>query len=334
MTKAKTNHSRRGKTRNGVTKSGKPDMRLKANRQKLLKPGNKPPKGRALKKVLKRPKSSYNVQSNPNIPHQGTAPVEVPTLVRDSLRWKQGTDLKQPMLDGRYRRAHEAYMRAMGIPARTAKAFVKAGHIPDEYFHAETYEGTETVEAPPPETVASFLSRSHDSAGNTIDGLKDSGTRRDFHGGAVRDGQLNKGRPSLVPYFAESRVNQWYEKGARKYAERNWEKGIPLSVYYDSARHHMDKWKAGFMDEDHLAAALWNLQCIVETEERIKRGILPPTLDDMPHTYEAFDDPDVFDVPKTSPGQLKQEYSMGKDGKMRQGLPEKLAGFDMGCRSV
>jgi hypothetical protein len=143
-------------------------------------------------------------------------------------------------------------------------------------------------------------------------GLKDSGERREVSTGAVRDASKLKGRPDLDCYFANRRVEVIYEKGAMKYAVRNWEKGMPLSWFYSSARRHMEKWKAGFVDEDHLAMARWNIDCAIETEERIKRGLLPAELDDLPHTYEGFSDPDVYDVKKSKPGQLQNEYLVGE----------------------
>lgn len=115
--------------------------------------------------------------------------------------------------------------------------------------------------------------------------LKDSGTRRKFETGAVRDGEQGKGRFDLLPYFPLKRYAQHMEKGAIKYAARNWEKGIPLSVFMNSAENHLQKLKAGFTDEDHAAAALWNIAGYIETEERIKRYILPKELDDMPRTF-------------------------------------------------
>lgn len=120
-------------------------------------------------------------------------------------------------------------------------------------------------------------------------GLKDSGTRREFTTGAQRDGVAGKGRFDLLPYWPQKRFAQHMEKGAIKYAARNWEKGIPLSVFLNSAENHVQKLKAGFTDEDHAAAALWNISCFIETEARIKAGLLPAELDDLPHTWAGKD---------------------------------------------
>lgn len=132
--------------------------------------------------------------------------------------------------------------------------------------------------------------------------LKDSGTRREFSTGAVRDVADGKGRCDLLPlvpvseamgsctlmqigmFMASEGTNHlrrailefcgerdWdlptamlevsihYEDGARKYAERNWEIGIPLHCFIDSAVRHYLKWRRGDNDEPHDRAVLWNL---------------------------------------------------------------------------
>lgn len=132
--------------------------------------------------------------------------------------------------------------------------------------------------------------------------LKDSGTRREFTTGAVRDVADGKGRCDLLPLVQVSdildsptllyisifmssgvtgnlrrailefcRERAWdlptamlevsihYEDGARKYAERNWEIGIPLHCFIDSAVRHYLKWRRGDTDEPHDRAVLWNL---------------------------------------------------------------------------
>lgn len=132
--------------------------------------------------------------------------------------------------------------------------------------------------------------------------IKDSGERRTFSTGSVRDVSEGKGRCDLLPlgiisdrlddkifmfieeYIRQGNVTslwfaldefigiddkQWYsvlldvskhyEAGAKKYAERNWEKGQPLHVYIDSGVRHYLKFKAGLTDEPHLRAFVWNI---------------------------------------------------------------------------
>lgn len=115
--------------------------------------------------------------------------------------------------------------------------------------------------------------------------LKDSGERRSFPTGAVRDAANGKARHDLIPVHALVLIGHQMRKGAEKYKERNWEMGMPLSVFFTSAENHMLKLIAGYDDEPHLAAALWNLACLAEGQERIKRGIWPAELDDLPKTY-------------------------------------------------
>jgi len=106
--------------------------------------------------------------------------------------------------------------------------------------------------------------------------LKDSGTRQKFGSGAVRDTQIGKGRFDLISPFALLRLARVYEKGAVKYTDRNWEKGIPISRFVDSAFRHLVQYMMGLEDEDHLAQAIWNLVAIAHLEE------LRPDLQDMP----------------------------------------------------
>ena len=159
--------------------------------------------------------------------------------------------------------------------------------------------------------------------------VKDSGNRRQFESGAVRDMQEGKGRCDLMPlevvggYFGRfyckvgSKVNaaeqifnnisnfmktndtdflylalrnfehseafsdintmllevaKHFEEGAKKYGENNWQKGIPVNCYIDSAVRHYLKWLRGDKDEPHDRAFVWNLMCCIwEVDYREKQ---------------------------------------------------------------
>lgn len=116
--------------------------------------------------------------------------------------------------------------------------------------------------------------------------IKDSGTRRDFDTGSVRDAAEGKGRMDLLPMWALERLSKHFEAGCKKYGDRNWEKGQPLSVYMDSALRHLFKHVRGERDEDHLVAAAWNIMCAMDTEARIKAGLLSVKLADLPDSIE------------------------------------------------
>lgn len=144
--------------------------------------------------------------------------------------------------------------------------------------------------------------------------IKDSGERRSFDTGAVRDIQAGKGRPWLMPtevlhtltggdevvlclhyfkdtgstlhlyhalrYFADKAyggcvetmlldVAIHFEEGAQKYGDNNWQKGIPVECYMDSAIRHYLKYRRGDTDEPHNRAFVWNLMCCIwEVEYR------------------------------------------------------------------
>ena len=147
--------------------------------------------------------------------------------------------------------------------------------------------------------------------------IQDSGERRKFDTGAVRDISEGKGRCDLMPleligrhleddilvnigryiYSGDERhlwtamysfsqaaayaagevwsgcygvildVSHHYEEGAKKYKERNWEQGIPLHSFIDSAVRHYLEYKSGYVDERHDRAFYWNLLGALWTQE-------------------------------------------------------------------
>lgn len=96
---------------------------------------------------------------------------------------------------------------------------------------------------------------------------KDSGRREEFASGMVRDTREGKGRYDLITPFGLRRLAQLYERGAEKYDARNWEKGADFSRFLDSAQRHLEQYKMGLADEDHLAAVAWNVFAIMHFEE-------------------------------------------------------------------
>ena len=112
--------------------------------------------------------------------------------------------------------------------------------------------------------------------------VKDSGERQEFATGSVRDTQEGKGRYDLITPIGLRRLAVHYENGAKKYGDRNWEKGQPLARYLESAIRHVYAFLGGARDEDHLSAAAWNILSCIHTEERIRQGLLPSTLDNLP----------------------------------------------------
>lgn len=110
-------------------------------------------------------------------------------------------------------------------------------------------------------------------------GINDGGERITYGDGkAIREPSAGKGRYDLISPFATRRLARRYELGSQKYTDRNWEKGMPFSRYVDSAKRHLDEFVMGMEDEDHLAAAAWNIFAIMHHQE-----LGESDLDDMPH---------------------------------------------------
>lgn len=113
-----------------------------------------------------------------------------------------------------------------------------------------------------------------------VAGLKDTGNRTPMGDtGFVRDNHNGKGRMDLLPWNAIIELSKHCENGAMKYGERNIDKGAPLHSLLDSGARHLAKFMAGYTDEDHLRAALWNIAWALEQKTT------HPELNDTPWEY-------------------------------------------------
>lgn len=117
--------------------------------------------------------------------------------------------------------------------------------------------------------------------------LPDSGERREFTTGSVRDKVEGKGAYHLISPFPILQYALRMEDGMSKYGERNWERGQPIMQFFNSGLRHMFQWLEDCLlgnepKEDHLGAALWNIGGIIHTLKMIKAGLLPEELDDRP----------------------------------------------------
>lgn len=179
-----------------------------------------------------------------------------------------------------------------------------------------------------------FIDELYDKVFPTTPVIKDSGERRQFDTGAVRDIQEGKGRCDLMPldvvawvldgtedadavlnavylfvasgnilnlydaleYFRNFlgvdfptlflEIAKHFEDGAKKYGENNWQKGIPVRCYIDSAVRHYLKYLRGDKDEPHDRAFCWNILCAIwtckhkpELNDYAVRGEIPGQMD-------------------------------------------------------
>lgn len=102
--------------------------------------------------------------------------------------------------------------------------------------------------------------------------LHNSGQRRDFGTGSVRDVDTNKPRIDFLSPYALERFGHHMAKGAAKYGEFNWQLGQPVSQFIASLERHLNAYKRGLNDEDHLAAIVYGAQAIMHFEELAKLG--------------------------------------------------------------
>jgi len=91
-----------------------------------------------------------------------------------------------------------------------------------------------------------------------------------------------KSRWDLVPRSFQEVINV-YTMGARKYADRNWEKGIKWSRIFGAMMRHSWNWWWGETHDPvdgqhHLASAAWCALALMEYEET------HPELDDRPYS--------------------------------------------------
>lgn len=189
------------------------------------------------------------------------------------------------------------------------------------------YKNSFTSKHVDPEEINNFIEKSEtfrpDKEPSNLPHILDSGNRREFETGAVRDIQEGKGRCDLLPLDVASdlfyykwtdkessgcntvpvtsnvfecinsfvndgdikhlyeaiddadifksyadmllEVSKHFEEGAKKYGDSNWQKGIPVRCYIDSAVRHYLKYLRGDKDEPHDRAFYWNLMCAIWT---------------------------------------------------------------------
>ena len=65
--------------------------------------------------------------------------------------------------------------------------------------------------------------------------------------------------PEILVYDFLFDLAKHYEDGAKKYSDRNWEKGIPAHCFIDSGLRHYNKWMLRWDDEPHDRAFVWNM---------------------------------------------------------------------------
>jgi len=103
-----------------------------------------------------------------------------------------------------------------------------------------------------------------------------------YPSGAVRNPATGKPRPDLISPFAEERLGKLLAEGAAVYGENNWTYGLPDSRCFAATRRHLMAFQQGNRDEDHLAAAMFNVMVLLHNDELRSRGVIQhDCVDDM-----------------------------------------------------
>jgi hypothetical protein len=98
--------------------------------------------------------------------------------------------------------------------------------------------------------------------------------QKETHSTGAQKEIVGKLRYDLVPVEFEDELAKVYTEGAKKYSDRNWEKGLLfMKHHYAAARRHMAKWVKGIdLDDEtnthHLANAAWHLAAIITLSAR------------------------------------------------------------------
>jgi hypothetical protein len=96
-------------------------------------------------------------------------------------------------------------------------------------------------------------------------------TKRIFQSGSQRDDDSNKPLVNHLTAYTRLRFGYLLREGANKYGKNNWQKGQPTETALESLHRHLAKYEIGDRNEDHLSAIIFNVQLIMQNEE--KEGI-------------------------------------------------------------
>ena len=89
-----------------------------------------------------------------------------------------------------------------------------------------------------------------------------------FESGAERSTDADGTRYDLISTVGLRRLAETYAEGAKKYAARNWEQGMPAGETMNHVLNHLNRWLDGNTTEDDLAHAAWGLFTIMHFEEK------------------------------------------------------------------
>lgn len=125
--------------------------------------------------------------------------------------------------------------------------------------------------------------------------INNQGEKETKEGQGTRESNARRGRFDLLPYEALEALAIWYELGAEKYGDRNWEDGLEVADCINRMTRHALKVCNGWTDEDHLSAVMWNAAAAITMMKRRPdlnnhRWKTPEEESDMSKQYWHCDD--------------------------------------------
>jgi len=117
-------------------------------------------------------------------------------------------------------------------------------------------------------------------------GFKKIGAETVFASGAQRDARKGKGAFHWMPWDAVFLVSRIYEDGnigrtkdlESPGDDRNWENGMPIQTFVQSAINHLTAYLSGDRSEAHLPQAGWNVINAIQTSIWVYMGWRPASL--------------------------------------------------------
>lgn len=106
-------------------------------------------------------------------------------------------------------------------------------------------------------------------------------TKEQFLTGAHRSSAEGRGRPQDLSPLALLRLGKLLERGANAYGARNYQKGMSMDRTAGSLLRHLLQYMSGDCDEDHLAAVMFNAMVLLDTDERVRTGLVPKEMKDI-----------------------------------------------------
>lgn len=125
--------------------------------------------------------------------------------------------------------------------------------------------------APDPGKAARRIMQAEYDLGHAFT-TKDSGVRKAFDSGMVRDTDEGKPRYDLIPILPLRRLAELYARGAVKYGPSNWMKANSdeeLQRFKASAFRHLVQALDGDRDEDHWSGAVFNVFACEWLEDKL-----------------------------------------------------------------